>query len=111
MMKAATSLMSCPDSLSFQAGISAPVGGLRPFVMVSIRNAGLSFSASETPGSVTIGLSAGPIPPSRLEPWQVVQFCPYTLWPLLGSPGSAVVPVAADPPALGEGELSARVDM
>ena len=33
------------------------------------------------------------------------------LWPLVGSPGSAVVPVAADPLAPGEGELSARVDM
>jgi hypothetical protein len=35
----------------------------------------------------------------------------YNVSPLLGSPGSVWAPVAAEPPAVGEGELSASVDI
>ncbi len=32
------------------------------------------------------------MPPSRLTPWQLVQFCRYSVAPRVGSPGSAVLP-------------------
>src|ERR1700680_108002 len=51
---------------------------------------------------VSIGLRAGPIPPSRLPPWHEVQFAAYTAAPAAGSPGSAGLPD-------GDGVLSARV--
>src|SRR5256885_13915345 len=115
MMKAARSLTSGSVSLSLPPffGIAvvrgSPDWGCRPFAMMSIRNAGLS--GLSTPGSFSIGLRAGPIPPSRLAPWQLLQLCPYRVSPFVGSPGSAVRPVAADPLAPGDGELSARVDL
>src|SRR5256885_200799 len=113
MMYAARSLTSCAVRLSlppfFGIGtcLGSPGWGWRPLVMMSIKNA--APSGSETPGSFSMGLSAGPMPPSRAAPWQVAQFCAYRVAPLLGSPGSAVEPVAADPLDDGEGELSAIV--
>src|SRR6266566_2785685 len=77
--------------------------------MMPIRKPG--SSGLETPGSFSIGLSAGPIPPSRLAPWHVAQFWANSAAPLLGSPGRAGAPLAADEPlGAGEGELSARVE-
>src|SRR6266508_623269 len=113
MMNAARSFTSWSVSLSFPplGGMAVPDAGLRPFVMVSIRNAGLK--ASVTPGSCTIGFSAGPTPPSRPLPWHWAQpDVAYNVSPLLGSPGSVWAPVAAEPPpAVGDGELSAIVDI
>src|SRR5438874_5692207 len=78
--------------------------------MMPIRKPG--SSGVETPGSFSIGLSAGPMPPSRLAPWHVAQFWAYSVAPLLGSPGRAGAPLAADEPlGAGEGEVSASVDM
>src|ERR1700687_554154 len=82
----------------------SPAWGWRPFVMMSMRNAG--SRALATPGSLSIGFSVAPIPPSRLAPWHVAQFWPYRLAPRAGAPGSA-----AAPEGLGVGELSARVEI
>src|ERR1700674_5413632 len=73
---------------------------MRPLVMMSIRKAGSRLIGP--PIDLSIGLRAGPIPPSRLPPWQDVQLAAYRVAPLLGSPGKATV-------ADGDGELSARV--
>src|SRR5207302_1628239 len=73
--------------------------------MISIRK--LGSNGLDTPGSFSIGFSDGPIPPSRLAPWQVAQFWEKSAWPLVGSPGSVVVPLAVD---AGDGDVSARVD-
>src|SRR5258706_6091667 len=78
---------------------------VRPLVMMLIRKLGSSGSA--TPGRVTIGFRAGPMPPPRLAPWQVAQFCPNRTAQLLGSPGRA--DAAGLPEGAGVGELAARV--
>src|SRR5207344_1898638 len=83
--------------------LGSPGCGVRPFVMTSIRKLG-SIELG-TPGSLSIGLSTAPIPPSRLAPWHVAQFWTYSVAPLTGSPGSAT----AVPDGDGEGELSASV--
>src|SRR5437868_4189168 len=77
--------------------------------MMSIKKAALS--GAETPGSFSMGFKAGPMLPSRAAPWQVAQFALYSVPPLVGSPGRAVEPVAADPLDDGEGEVSAMVVM
>src|SRR5438034_6554318 len=113
MMKAARSLTSCavrlslPPFLGIGTCLGSPGCGVRPLVMMSIRNAG--SSGLETPGSFSIGFRAAPIPPSSAAPWQVAQFCAYSCSPLVGSPGRAVEPVAADPLPDGDGDVSAIV--
>ena len=88
--------------------LGSPACGCRPLVMISIRKLGSRVFG--TPGNFSMGLSTAPIPPSKLEPWQVAQFCAYRVAPLSGSPGSAVAPLAVEP-AEGDGEVSARVEM
>src|SRR5713101_1825130 len=104
MMYAARSLASWSVRLGLPpfAGIGidfgSPAWGWRPLVMIWIRNAGASVFV--TPGGWTIGLSTAPMPPSRLAPWQVALFAPYSVAPWVGSPGRATV---------GDGEASASV--
>src|SRR5260370_5621582 len=59
-------------------------------VMTAVRK--LGSSGLPTPGSLSIGFRTAPMPPSRLTPWQLVQFCKYSVAPREGSPGSAVLP-------------------
>src|SRR2546423_11160899 len=88
--------------------LGSPACGCRPVVMIWIRK--LASSVLGTPGNFSIGLRTAPIPPSRAEPWHVAQFWAYSVAPFCGSPGSVVAPLAVEPPAEGDGDVSARVE-
>src|SRR5487761_770777 len=68
--------------------------------MMPIRNVGSRGFA--TPGSFSIGFRAGPMPPVKLAPWQLVQLAAKSAAPAAGSPGSVGLPE-------GDGELAAIV--
>src|SRR5260370_51182 len=69
--------LGLPPLAGIGIDFGSPAWGWRPLVMIWIRKVGSSEFV--TPGSLSIGLSTAPMPPSRLAPWHVAQFAPSSV--------------------------------